>query len=332
MDRMILESSAREAATTARPGPGDEGWLRGIVPPVLTPFTSELRVDEAGLQRQIQRMLDAGVHGVFLLGTSGEGAYVTDDDRRRVIATAVEVVSGRVPLLVGAMAPSARQVAAMAATSAGRGVDALVCTTPFYGASHQGEVREHFRAIATSVDLPVVAYNIPGAAGVRMSPELVAELADARIITGYKDSGGDEYALRRTVAACAPLEHFPVLSGSEVMVDSALRLGAVGGVPGLANVSPRPYVELYDAASVGDLDRAQSIQDRLIELFGIARVADSSRMGNFSAGIGSFKAALVALGVIESRALLAPLVTLNDHEAEAVAAHLAHFDLEDIAS
>lgn len=325
----MVNQMARTVGTDQVDRAGDRPWLRGIVPPVATPLLPDGGVDEVSLERQLRRLLDAGVHGLFVLGTSGEGAYLDAEDRRRVLEVTSQVVDGQVPVLAGAMCASARQAVEVDQACEGLGVTALVCTTPFYGAAHPSEIEDHFRSIAASVTLPVVAYNIPGATGTLLTVPMIRELALDGVIVGVKDSGGDEYSLRRTIAACKDLAWFPVMSGSEVMVDSALRLGAAGAVPGLGNVAPRPYVELYEASLAGDHARASRIQDSLIDLFAMAGFA-ASRVGNFSSGIGSFKTALVELGVFERRSMVSPLITLTDDEAAGVAEHLKRFDLERI--
>ncbi|MEU8224581.1 dihydrodipicolinate synthase family protein [Kribbella sp. NPDC048915] len=295
--------------------------LAGVVPPLVTPLTPEYDVDTASLARLIQYQLSGGVDGVFVLGTSGEGTFLTDEQRQVVLETTVAEVAGQVPVLAGVIDTSTNRVAAHVSAALKAGVDGLVATAPFYAATHPAEIERHFaRLSALAGETPVYAYDIPPRAGTKLPASLLTSLYEQGLIAGIKDSSGQDTSLRELVLSRREkrLDGFAIMTGSEVTVDSALAFGVDGVVPGLGNVDPAGYVRLYKAAVAGDADAARAEQDRLFRLFGIVNVADRSRMGASSAALGAFKAGLYLLGVVSCPLTAYPSIPLNDTEIEAV--------------
>lgn len=292
--------------------------LKGIVPPLLTPFHPDGTLDLIGLDNLVDHLLNAGVHGIFALGSSGQVAYLTDAQRTSVVERVAARVAGRVPVMVGTADLTASRVADKAKRVIDAGADAIVATAPFYALNSTSEVAEHYRIIAQAVDVPVIAYDVPVRVHSKLSRDTLIELGREGVIAGVKDSSGDDVAFRRLVlanrAAGNPLE---ISTGHEVMVDAMALLGADGAVPGLANVDPAGYVRLWQAAQTGDWTAARIEQERLCQLFEIAFVP-SGRSGD-AAGIGAFKAALAAMGVIDSASMPAPLEPLTDQHVQAIA-------------
>ncbi len=296
--------------------------LRGVVPPVLTPLTPTGRVDTASVRRLTEHLIGAGVHGLFLLGSSGEAAYLTDTQRLTALETA-----GRVPVLAGVIETTTARVLDRAADAARAGADALVATAPFYARTHPVEIADHFRRVREGAGLPLLAYDIPVAVHTRLPRDVVLGLAADGTLAGLKDSSGDEGALRRLLIELrrhAP--DFSVLTGSELTVDCALLAGVDGVVPGLGNVDARGYVRLYTcllihiscirdrlytAARSGDWAAAKAEQDRLAALFALTEAGDPALMGPGSAALGGFKAAAHLLGLIDCAATAAPQVPLD---------------------
>jgi 4-hydroxy-tetrahydrodipicolinate synthase len=295
--------------------------LTGVVPPLVTPLTPEYDVDTASLARLIQHQLSGGVDGVFVLGTSGEGTFLTDEQRQVVLETTVAEVSGQVPVLAGVIDTSTNRVASHVSAALKAGVDALVATAPFYAATHPAEIERHFvRLKSFSGDTPLYAYDIPPRAGTKLPASLITSLFEQGVIAGVKDSSGQETSLRELVLSRREkgLDGLAIMTGSEVTVDSALAFGVDGVVPGLGNVDPAGYVRLYKAAVAGDGSAAREEQDRLFRLFGIVNVADRSRMGASSAALGAFKAGLYLLGVISCPLTAYPSIPLSQAEIDAV--------------
>ncbi len=303
--------------------------LHGVVPPLVTPLDESGEVDRASLERLIAFLLDAGVDGLFLGGSSGEVALLDTAQRRAITEIAVGAVAGAVPVLVGAVDTGTRRVIEHARQAAELGADAVVVTAPFYVQPHPDEVVAHFRAVHAAVDVPVVAYDIPSAVGTRLTPEVVTALAAERVAVALKDSSGD-LASFREIRRRVPAD-FPLLTGSELLADTAMRLGASGIVPGLGNVDPHGYVRLYGAALAGDDAAAAGEQDRLARLFTIVSVADRGRIGFTAGALGAFKAAMALRGIIANPATNPPLLPLDDTETKAIAAILEEAGLGEIS-
>lgn len=295
--------------------------LTGVIPPVVTPLTRERRFDRASFERVVARHLDAGVDGIFVLGSTGEVAFATDDMRREVIAAAVEVVAGRVPVVAGVVDMQTANVVRHVEVAAELGADAVVATAPFYAITHEPQIRRHFELVAASSSLPVLAYDLPQCVHVKLSPRLLVELGSAGVIAGVKDSSGDDISFGRLVQlnreAGSPLS---VLTGHELVIAGAYLAGADGSVPGIANVDPVTCVALQDACRRGDWAAAAQLQERLIILTGIYDAARGT--SGWGAGVGAMKAALVELGVIADAQLPEPFEAFDGADMAAVAAVL----------
>ncbi|UXY27453.1 dihydrodipicolinate synthase family protein [Streptomyces sp. HUAS TT20] len=300
--------------------------LTGVVPPVCTPLTPEGEVDVPSLLRLVDHLVEGGVHGLFLLGSTSEAAYLTDLQRMLVMEAVVGHVGGQLPVLAGAIDMTTPRVLDNVRGATAAGAQAVVVTPPFYTRTHPAEIARHYRRVAAVSGVPVIAYDIPVAVHTKLSAELLLELAADGVLAGVKDSSGDLGAFRQVVTGARNLPdttRFSVLTGSELVVDAALALGADGAVPGLANVDPHGYVRLYRLCRSDDWDGARAEQERLCALFGMVRVGDPARMGGSSSALGAFKAALRLRGVIDCPATAEPQIPLSAEEVERVGKYLA---------
>jgi 4-hydroxy-tetrahydrodipicolinate synthase len=300
--------------------------LTGVVPPVCTPLTPEREVDVPSLLRLVDHLLAGGVHGLFVLGTSSEAAFLTDAQRRSVVKTVTGHVGGQLPVLAGAIDMTTPRVLDHVAAVTAAGADAVVVTAPFYARTHSAEIARHYRLVAAASPVPVLAYDLPVAVHTKLPAETVLELAAEGVLAGLKDSSGDLAAFREVVTGArtrADITGFSVLTGSELLVDTALAMGSDGAVPGLANVDPHGYVRIDRLCRVGDWERARIEQERLCALFGMVRVGDPARMGGSSSALGAFKAALYLRGIIDCPATAEPQVPLSEGEIERVGKFLA---------
>lgn len=283
--------------------------FRGIVPPVLTPLRDDGEVDTASLRGLVQHLLDAGVHGLFVLGSSGEVAYLTDAQRELVVRTAVEAAGGRVPVLAGAIDLTTARVVQQALALVAAGADAVVATAPVYAINDLAEIERHFRAVAAAITVPLFAYDVPVRVRTKLPADLLVRLGSAGVLAGVKDSSGDDVGFRRLIAANAaagsPLALF---TGHEVVVDGMLLAGADGAVPGLANVDAAGYVQLWELAQAGRWDEARREQERLLALFEIVFQA-TGRSGD-AAGVGAFKVAAKQQGLIATATMAYPVQAL----------------------
>ncbi|POX47484.1 dihydrodipicolinate synthase family protein [Streptomyces sp. Ru71] len=292
--------------------------LTGVVPPVCTPLTPDGEVDAGSLLRLVDHLVAGGVHGLFVLGSTSEAAYLTDRQRRLVVETVAGHVGGQLPVLAGAIDMTTPRVLDQVAAAVAAGADAVVVTAPFYARTHPAEIERHYRLVAAGSPVPVLAYDIPVSVPARPPAGLVLRLAADGVLAGLKDSSGDLAGFREIVTGARALPRFSVLTGSELVVDAALALGAHGAVPGLANVDPHGYVRLDRLCRAGDREGTRREQERLCALYGMVRAADPARMGPGSAAIGAFKTALHLQGVITCPATARPQIPLSPPEVSAV--------------
>ena len=240
--------------------------LAGVIPPLVTPLTEDEEVEAAAVGPVIEHVLAGGVHGVFILGTMGEGATLDDERRSTMARAAVEAVAGRVPVIAGVIETSTRRAAATAGVLAQAGVDALVVMAPcYYRHSDQAELLAHFRSVVEATDLPVVIYDNPHTTKNALTVESVQALAEHPQVVALKDSTGD-------ITHFAQLAHrfagsdFALFQGDETQLDAALLLGADGIVVGMANLVPGVCVALYEAGRRGQRERAGELQEELLRL------------------------------------------------------------------
>ncbi|WP_129841042.1 dihydrodipicolinate synthase family protein [Streptomyces sp. RFCAC02] len=293
----------------------------GVIPPVCTPLTPDGAVDTSSLVRLVDHLTDAGVDGLFVLGSTSEAAFLTDAQRRTVVETVTRHVAGRVPVLAGVIDMTTPRVLDHVRAVLAAGADAVVATAPFYARTHPAEIDRHFRLLSREAGAPVIAYDLPVSVHTKLSAGTVLALAADGAVAGLKDSSGDLGTLREIIMAAPP--GFAVLTGSEVAVDAALLMGATGVVPGLGNVDPDGYVRLVRHCAEGRWAEARAEQDRLAALYGLVHVGASTRMGRGSSALGAFKAALRLRGVIDHATLAEPQIPLSDEEVARVARHLA---------
>lgn len=301
--------------------------LTGVVPPLCTPLNADYSVDTASLERLVEHLINAGVDGLFVLGSTGEAALLPQAQRGTAIATVVSAAGGRVPVLVGAIDTATLRVIENVRQAEELGADGIVATAPFYTRTHPAEIDKHFRDIKAATSLPVYAYDIPVSTGTKLSADLLTALGRDDVIAGVKDSSGDDAGTRGLLLATRDLPNFSVLTGSELTVDSAFGFGVDGNVPGLGNVDPAGYVRLYRAAAAGRWADAKVEQERLIRLFSLTDAAATDRMGRASSALGAFKAALHLLGVIDNPVTAAPYLPLNEADTEFVRGKLVEAGL-----
>ena len=305
--------------------------LRGVVPPVCTPFTADYEVDEKSLRRLINHLIDGGVHGLFVLGSTSEVAYLTDKRRADVIRIALDETAGRVPVVAGAIDMTTLRVNEHVHAAVKAGIDGIVLTAPFYVRTHPEEIALHFRLVKEACgDVPLYAYDIPVAAnGVKLETSTVLKLAKDGVIQGLKDSSGNDAGIRAAVLGAQKmgLKDFVVLTGSELTVDSALMAGAHGVVPGIGNIDPVGYVKIFNLVAAGDYKAARAEQERLTEMFGLVDVGAPGRMGRGSSALGAFKASLQLLGIIEDGRTAPPQIPLNAEEIAAIVPFLKNAGL-----
>jgi 4-hydroxy-tetrahydrodipicolinate synthase len=295
--------------------------FQGVIPPVITPRHADGSIDTSSLKNVTRHLLDGGVSGRFVLGSSGEVPYMTNAERELVVSTIADanasVGARAVPLIVGANEQTTNRVIEEAKKVIDLGADAIVVTSMYYAIGNAAETETHFRSIHAAVDKPIFAYDVPVRTHFKLPTDLLVRLGRDGVIAGVKDSSGDDVSFRQLLLEAKDIPDFDIFTGHEVVVDGALLGGAQGVVPGLGNVDPAGYRRLFDAAQAGDWATAAREQDRLADLFEIV-YAPNGRVSGGAAGLGAFKTALQLMGVIESNTMSQPMLSLNDDEAAAI--------------
>ena len=285
--------------------------LQGVVPALITPLDADGHVDEASVASLVEFQIEAGVHGLLALGSTGEGPLLSAEDKLRLVCATVDAARGRVPVMVGIAHSSPAESIAFGLAAQQAGANALVTTPPFYFLSTQSELLGYYRHLRSNLDLPLITYDVPSAVKTKIAASTVRALAEERLIIGIKDSSGDLAGFRDLLIATQHLPDFHALTGSEQYLDAAILVGGHGGVLGLASIIPEVYVAIYHAARAGDWVRANALQQRAIAALQMIHVAGPSG-GSLTAGaIGSFKLVLRDMGVIRHATVSNPLLPLD---------------------
>lgn len=241
-------------------------FIKGVIPAVVTPMTEDQELDRPGLETLLEHLIEAGVDGVFTVGTAGEFWALTVEEKQRVFEWTVASVHGRVPVYVGTCASSTHEAVELARLAHQAGADCISVLTPVFITPDDDQMFQHYKAVADAVPaMPVLLYGNPARTNNPLSANLVERLAkEVENICGIKDSSGDltttaEY-IRRTP------EDFRVLMGRDTLIYAALQHGARGAIAASANIAPELAVEIYGSFIAGNPEEALAAQFRLAPL------------------------------------------------------------------
>ncbi|MBI3837446.1 MAG: dihydrodipicolinate synthase family protein [Planctomycetia bacterium] len=269
--------------------------LRGIIPPMVTPLVDRDTLDAAGLERLVEHLIDGGVHGIFILGTTGEAPSLSYRLRQDLIERVCRHVSGRVPVLVGVTDTSFVESVNLARHAAQAGAQAVVLSAPYYFPAGQPELLEYVQDIAGELPLPVFLYNMPSHTKLTFEPDTIRKALEIPNIVGLKDSSAQMIYFHKLRQLVADRRDFSLLVGPEELLGESVLLGGHGGVCGGANLFPRLYVDLYQAASAAQLDRIASLHARVMRLGETIYSVGQHR----SAFIKGLKCGLSCLGICD---------------------------------
>lgn len=232
--------------------------LEGIIAYPITPFTSgdDASIDTVALASLVDRLVCDGVHAVAPLGSTGESAYLTDDEFFTVLDTTIDAVAGRVPVVAGVSDLTTANTVRRARRAQAAGASAVMVLPVSYWKLSEREITAHFAAVGAAIDIPMMAYNNPATSGIDMSPELLVSMfKEIDNLTMVKESTGDLSRMQRIIELTDG--RLPVYNGSNPLVFEALKAGAAGWCTALPCLRPQPCLDLYDAVRSGELDRAQ---------------------------------------------------------------------------
>jgi 4-hydroxy-2-oxoglutarate aldolase len=281
--------------------------LRGVVPPLVTPFRPDGALDLPAFQQNLETLRDSGLGGFLVLGSNGETPALDESEKLELVAAARQALPGRF-VLVGTGTESTRGTVTLTGRAADAGADAALVLTPHFFRSHMSEdaLRRHYTVVADTSPIPVYLYSVPAFTGLAWPPGLAASLAGHPRIAGMKESSGDVGLLAHIVASVPA--RFEVACGNAPVFYPALCVGAAGGVLAVANCAPRPAVALFNAFLAGEHERARRLQEALTPL----AIAVTSTWG-----VAGLKAAMDLAG-FRGGPVRAPLLPVPDAAREEI--------------
>ena len=286
--------------------------LKGIFIPVVTPFNHRGELDESAFRFNVRRYVKKGFNGVLIAGSTGEGPYLAERERLRLVELARPLIPAPQLLLVGTGVETTRDTIRLSKEAVNRGADALLVLTPCYYKNRMDSaaLTAHYSAIGDAVRRPVLIYSIPQFTGVHIDPATLGRLSRHGNVVGLKESSGNMEFLRQVLKTS--MKGFRVLAGSALIMLDAFQAGAAGAVLGPANYIPDICLKIYSLYLRGDLTAAQKLQREILPL--VQEV-------NIRAGISGIKCALDLCGYKGGKPR-SPLLPLRPAEERKVAAAL----------
>ncbi len=251
--------------------------LEGIWTPIPTPLTKNGRVDTDATRRLVDFHIGAGIDGLLPLGTSGEFALLSREERKALVGAVVDQADGRVPVVAGVSDPSIESVVQLSSDSKEAGADAVIATPPYYFTTTDEGHYHHFKTISEAIDLPLMIYNIPEWTHSFVTPETVQRLAEEKLVVGMKYTEYNFLNLLRFLKTSGT--KIAIFAGSDAMAYSNLEFGGSGAIIGSANVAPKVASEIFDDYKKGDLEGARESQEKLLPII-------------MALGVGKYPAAL----------------------------------------
>lgn len=240
--------------------------FKGMATAMVTPMTQE-GVDYEALGRFIDFQLASGINALVAVGTTGESATLTPEERKKVISFTIDRVAGRVPVIAGTGTNNTLHAIDYSVSAAQAGADALLVVTPYYNKATQNGLIAHFTAIADKVDKPIILYNVPSRTGCNLLPATVEKLAEHPNVAAIKEASGNMSQVVELFARCG--EKIDVYSGEDGLTVPMLAMGGMGTISVLSNVIPKGAVEMTDAFFAGDLRKAAALQCRYLDLINL---------------------------------------------------------------
>lgn len=239
--------------------------LRGSISPVITPFNEDGSIDFEAFENLINWHIESGSHGISVTGTTGEPSSLSVEERVQLMEVAYKVINGRVPFVPGTGSTNHKETLYLTKKAQEIGADAALVIVPYYNKPSQHALYKHFKAVADSVELPIIVYNIPGRTAVNMEVTTLAKLnQDCPNIIGVKESNKDFEHINRVLLNCG--RDFLLYSGIELLCFPMLAIGGAGYISATANVEPKKVAEVYNAWAAGDVQRAQDLHYELMNL------------------------------------------------------------------
>jgi 4-hydroxy-tetrahydrodipicolinate synthase len=300
--------------------------IRGVIVPILTPLNNDETVDVPSLRRLVNYLIDSGAHGIWVSGTTGEFANLSDEQRLISIETVVDEVAGRVPIIGNVSGASTQLSLNMALAVQEMGLDGVAVTPPYYYPNAQDELLDHYRYISDRSGVPLWVYNIPSTVKTAVAPSTVATLASEGAVVGIKDSSGAGELLAELNILCeqGDLKLMRFL-GTVFRITVAGGVGVDGVIPGLANLAANASARGWEAGEAGDAATVRECNAKLLIAGKIATLAKGG--GANAASFAAMKSALKMMGVLDNDTVSRPLRPLTEDEKKGIPAILEELGL-----
>lgn len=240
--------------------------MTGIIPPLVTPLLDNDKLDIDGLERLIERLIKGGVHGLFILGTTGEAQSISCRLRHEMIKETCRINAGRLPVLVCISDTSIVESIHLAHVGAECGASAVVSAPPYYFAPGQPELAEFYEDLIPQLPLPIFLYNMPSHTKVNFAPATIQRIARNPQVVGFKDSSANAVYFQSVMYVMKDRPDFAMLVGPEEITAECVLLGGHGGINGGANMFPELYVDLYNAALARDMETVSRLQPLVMQI------------------------------------------------------------------
>nr|WP_319570472.1 dihydrodipicolinate synthase family protein [uncultured Draconibacterium sp.] len=295
--------------------------LRGIIPPLVTPLLNETELDETGLKNILEYIISGNVHGVFLLGTTGEAPNLSYELRKEFIEKACSFVNKRIPVYVGITDTSLSGSLEIAETAKKAGADALVISSPYYVPMTQAEFVVYLETLVPQLPLPFMMYNMPSCTKLHMSVETVRKSRELGAI-GIKDSSGDLGYLYALIEEFKDTPDFAIIVGTELFIPETIINGGHGAVPGGANLFPRLFVDLYEASLINDQQKIQELREKLMQIETMIYDVGDHNSKYFK----SIKSAFSVMGICSDYVAM-PFKKFDSEQKQIIAQNLKEMDI-----
>lgn len=238
--------------------------LHGIIPAMVTLFKDDSVIDEAALRAHIDYLIDAGIHGLLALGSTGEFAYLSQEEKKKVLQITADQINGRVPFLAGISSTSTKLAIELGRFAQEVGADAVMAVLPTYFMLENANIEMYYEGIAAALELPIYAYNFPMNTRIDLSPKLVAKLAEKGTLAGIKETVMDLNHIQEMVERTP--KDFCVLCGSELMFQGSLDFGVKGAILGMGNCFSKLFVQIWDAYKRNDTNALPALFQDLAKI------------------------------------------------------------------
>lgn len=246
--------------------------INGILAAMATPMLEDESINREEIKNQVNRFIEAGIHGLFCLGTNGEFYALSKEEKIEVMKTVIEEAKGRIKIYAGTGCVTTKETIELTKIAKDLGVDAVSLISPYFAENSQESLYYHFKKVAEAVDIPIILYNIPARTGVHMDYRTVKKLSEIPNIVGVKDSSGNFDNILRYIEETD--SDFSVLSGNDSLILWTLMAGGSGGISGISNILPETMVNIYECWKAGNIEEAKKYQDS------IRPIRDCLKFGN----------------------------------------------------